>query len=105
MIRYRGVEIDRKRRTISHNGRIIYFLTRERVGFSLLCALLLSGPQTLLNLVDLVYDDRDDGGPLDAKGCIDVTLHRLKKKIACLDIIIMSDRPRTWCNMYWAEPI
>lgn len=107
MIRWRGVTIDRDKRTIANNGRRLQFATQKRaVRFDFAAALLLAGPLSKEALFDLVFDGREDGGPLYGKHVIDVMLCQLRPKFSAIGIKITADLPPWFSGRrYWAKPI
>lgn len=103
MIRWRGVAIDRRERTISHRGKTFRFRrTSRKVTFDLTCTLLLAGPKTMAELVDLIYRGQD-GGPLGADNAIHVSMRMMMGHYGRLGLAL---RKRTGCgrNRYWLEP-
>lgn len=89
MIRFDGITIDRRRRAITRDGSTIFL---PPVMFRFACALLLAKPKTASELFALVYRDREDGGPLDARASVQVRLHLLRPKLAALGIEVKAER-------------
>jgi len=101
MIRWHDIIIDRPRRMIYRNGVVIEFPPAQ---FQLACALILAGPMTKGALFDLLYDDREDGGPVG--NTIDVGFCQLKPRFARLGLMLCANgQPYWWHKRYWAEPI
>ena len=101
MIRWRDIIIDRPRRMIYRNGVVIEFPPAQ---FQLACALILAGPMTKGALFDLLYDDREDGGPVG--NIIAVLFCQIRPKLARLDLKLCADGERYWWHKrYWAELI
>jgi hypothetical protein len=106
MIRFQDITIDRLKRTIVRNGDYIQF---SPVRFRFACALLLGGPMTKPALFDLLYDDREDGGPLGGTQLIAIRLSQIKTPLACLGIVVCADGKYGercgWHKRYWAAPV
>jgi hypothetical protein len=103
MIRFQDITIDRSKRTIARNGVTMRFTP---LFFRFACVLLLAGPMTKPALFDLLYDDREDGGPLGGLKMIDVLLCQIKPKLAALSLTLCSDGERYWWHKrYWAAPL
>ncbi len=62
MIRVRGIEIDRKTRTIRHAGRSWRVNARGETRWRYLCALILGGGLTSHQIHEIALGDRADGG-------------------------------------------
>ena len=101
MIRFQGIAIDRPKRTIAHDGNAIHL---SGLRFRLASALLLGGPMSKETLFDLLYDDREDGGPLGGRELISVLLSQIKSRLARIGLELHADGPYR-CRRYWAEPI
>jgi hypothetical protein len=90
MIRYRGVEIDRKNRTISNRGVTIKF---GKYSFELLSALLLAIPKTKYEITDIVYRNNVDGGPLSGAETIEVLMCQRRSDIKRLNLAMLRSGP------------
>ena len=101
MIRWRGITIDRSKRTIARDGNAIHL---SGLRFRLASALLLGGPMSKEILFDLLYDDREDGGPLGGIALISVLLSQNKFRLARIGLELHTDGPNGR-RRYWAEPI
>jgi len=55
-------------------------------------------------LFDLLYDDREDGGPLSGRELISVLLWQIKSRLARIGLELHADGPYGR-RRYWAEPI
>jgi hypothetical protein len=107
LIRFQDIIIDRSKQTIVRDGRIIYF-PRWRGGsvlFQLACALLLGGPMTRTAHFDLLYDDREDGGPMSGTEAIEVMFCKIAERFSLIDVELLSDRPFALDRRFWAEPM
>jgi hypothetical protein len=82
MIRFNGIAVYRRTRTILHAGQ---HLRLPPMMFRLACTLLLARPKTAVELFDLVYADDPEGGPLHM-GTIRVTLRHLEPRLAAIGI-------------------
>ena len=101
MIHFQGIAIDRLKRTIAHDGNAIHL---SGLRFRLVSALLLGGPISKETLFDLLYDDREDGGPLSGRELISVLLSQIKSRLARIGLELHADGSYH-CRRYWAEPI
>ena len=101
MIRWQGIAIDRSKRMIAHDGDAIHL---SGLRFRLASALLLGGPMSKETLFDLLYDDREDGGPLGGRELISVLLSQIKSRLARIGLELHADGPYGR-RLYWAEPI
>ncbi len=67
VVRYNGITIDRKKRTIKHRARFYQFDARRKAGFDLvfqsICYLILSGGASAEMVFWHVYGGDPDGGP------------------------------------------
>lgn len=97
MIRYRGVEISQKHRTIGYGGKVIQF-QHHKSGrrFKLLSMLLLSPrPLTRAELFTKVYWDDPHGGPLTDVNCISVMLVHVARLVVELGLELVVEGPHT----------
>lgn len=102
MIRYQGIEIDRKAATISHKG-YVYNLKGDRhqgggrakiqVQFTALQALILHPEgMTVGQLFDHVYGDREDGGPDRGPGIFNVCFNQWRKIFIGLNLCLHKEK-------------
>jgi hypothetical protein len=101
MIRFQDIIIDRSKRTIARNDIVVHF---SPIYFRLVCALILDQPRFKTALFDLLYDDREDGGPDSGAEIISVMLTQAKPKLARLGLELRWDGAHAR-RRYWAEPI
>jgi hypothetical protein len=99
MIRFHGITIDRERRIIGHRGRQTYF---GKIGFKIVCILLLDSPRNAKEMINIIWRDNPEGGPDDAQKCLDYHFHLIKEKLQVLEINILSRN--YWNKRRWAEP-
>jgi hypothetical protein len=94
MIKFKGIEINRQRRTISHRGRTHSFCdTRNSIAFNMAIFFLLAGGASKEMVFQHLYEDDPNGGPLRGEECINVMLHQLNKRhLRALDLEIRSWR-------------
>lgn len=77
MIRFNGITIDRKARTISHNGKTHKFMAPRPSGditFGSVCHLILSSGMSAHELFGLAYEHDPDGGPILGRHIFNVAM-------------------------------
>jgi len=105
MIRWRGLEINRKKLRIERGNVSVQFKRVRGSGrcirFDLLCHLMLSAPSTRMHLFDLIYSHDEAGGPTDL--CIiDVTINQMSGAMRSLGLVLRRDK--AWPHLHWVEP-
>lgn len=108
MLRLNDIVIDPVNRSISHNGKTVYFSPhgKKRLGgrnlkFDLACRLIIGPPAGSSELFDDLYGDYPDGGPMEGAKVIVVMLQRLIKDLENIDIVLVKELrglPRTACQ-------
>jgi hypothetical protein len=100
MIRHNGITIDRKWQRVEHRGKARRFGACK---FRLLCALLLAGPKNAVELLDIVYHNDPDGGPLTGREVIGQQIYQLKGQICDIGLEVRSSRHHARLR-YWVAP-
>jgi hypothetical protein len=80
VIRYNGIELDRKNRTVTHLDETYVFQRHPRsVRFELFCHLVLGGGLSMHMLFDLFYQDDPEGGPIEGPHYFLIVLNHMEK--------------------------
>lgn len=90
MIRFEGIVINRQARSIMRDGHRIYL---RRTFFRLGCALLLGGWLPKQALFDLLYGDREDGGPDSGPKIVEIMMSQMKPRFARIGLEIRASGP------------
>jgi DNA-binding response OmpR family regulator len=95
MIRWNGIEIDRKNLAIRHGNEVLQFKMRtgttRSILFETICHVILAGPITYTDLFDRLYGNDGDGGPLTR--VLDVHICNQQKKLGRLGLQIGKGGP------------
>jgi hypothetical protein len=103
MIRWNGLEIDRKRRTVRRGETIVQMYVNRRtcLKFNVLCALMLAGPVSASRIFDLLYENDEDGGPLSGHHIITTCMCQLRPVYTALSLKLCKDG--THYKYYWLD--
>jgi len=110
VIHYRGITIDRDCFVIEHRGHWRRWvkprcsMRRLRsVRFDLMCHLILAGPVSNHNMLDLLYDEDPDGGPLFSYNMLHVMYCQMRPTFRHLELQFRQDK-RGGKIVSWLEP-
>ena len=103
MIRHNGIEIDRRRRVIRHEGAEMYFQSRTR--FRLVSSLILADMPNVDDLFLFIYGARADGGTEYGTKQVNVFLSQIRKMVLLLGLEIITGRHSSSKNLYALVPI
>ena len=106
MIRWRRLEIDRKKLRIERGNVSVQFKRvrggRRCIRFDLLCHLMLSAPSTRMHLFDVIYSHDAVGGPTDLR-IIDVTINQMSRAMRSLGLVLR--RNKEWPYRHLVEAV
>ncbi len=110
MIRHNGIEIDRSRRVITHNGVSRYFRAPSnnpriyRTGSFELWQHLICGPVSLERVFDLMYSYCPNGGPNAGPNYLRIRMSQMRPHIALLGLKLVREQ-HPGCLWYRLVPI
>lgn len=104
MIRVGRITIDRQNCVVTHKRKTLRFYKDPRGNhhFAIMQHLIMGGQLSALKLFDLLYGDREDGGP--DTHVIRQKLCRLRKIVKRIGLKIARERRGTEM-LYWIEPV